>query len=87
MKSCQDIAELASAYADGELALGEWSQIRLHLWMCPACLAYIQQIELTRDVLERLPSEELPAEVQSELMGRFRTWVAEGAPAEDDPLG
>ncbi|TNE92195.1 MAG: hypothetical protein EP330_02385 [Deltaproteobacteria bacterium] len=86
MKNCQQIAALASAYADGELSGVEWAELRMHLWLCPPCRKYVEQIELTREVLEKLPTDEVPQEVQSELLGRFKQWVADGAPAEDDPF-
>ncbi|MCO4744506.1 MAG: zf-HC2 domain-containing protein [Proteobacteria bacterium] len=87
MKTCQQIAELASQYVDGELSMADWGQVRMHLWLCPPCRAYADQIAMTRQVLEQLPAEAVSEDVKSELVGRFRDWVDAGAPCDEDPEG
>lgn len=87
MMSCQQTAEMASRYADGELSVSEWGRVRMHLWMCPPCRAYANQIAMTRSVLEAMPAEAVSGEVRDELVARFKDWVSSGAPHEEDPLG
>lgn len=84
MKTCRDIAELASEYVDGELPLVTWGEVRMHLWMCPPCRAYVAQIRMTRELLEALPTDEVPRAVHEELLARYRQWVAEGKPGEEE---
>ena len=86
MRSCQEIAAVASQFVDGELSLMSWAEVRMHMWLCPPCRAYVHQISMTRDVLERLPTDEVPDDVKGELLGRFKVWVQQGAPCDEEPL-
>lgn len=74
-KSCQDIADDASSFVDGELSGAAWIRFRAHLLMCGPCAAYIRQFGLTIDLLRALPGPNAQADRQA-LADLFTTWHA-----------
>ncbi|WP_207063103.1 anti-sigma factor [Motiliproteus sp. SC1-56] len=55
MLKCEQIAEKASAYVDGELGFWAALQYRLHLAMCRPCLRFVRQFRRTIEMVRRLP--------------------------------
>lgn len=51
MPSCRELAEHASEYLDGELPLWRRLGFRLHLAICRACEAFLEQLAMTRRTL------------------------------------
>ncbi|MBI5068774.1 MAG: zf-HC2 domain-containing protein [Deltaproteobacteria bacterium] len=74
MPSCREITELLTDYAEGRLGLVHWLRLQLHLGMCSPCRAYLRQLRATAGALGKLPSPEVPADLQAELMRRFEGW-------------
>lgn len=78
MLTCQQLTELVTAYAEGQLRLVDRLRFRLHLGLCPACRTYVRQLQLTARSLGTLPAPELPPGLQAELMRRFEGWSRSG---------
>lgn len=49
--TCREVSELASDCLDGELPPGRRALLRLHLAVCSACAAFVQQIRLVKEAL------------------------------------
>ena len=74
MLSCQQLTELCTDYLEGRLPFGQRLSFQLHLGMCRHCRAYLRQMRSTVATLGCLPAEPMPADVQQELLARFRDW-------------
>ena len=74
MLTCKQITELVTAYAEGQLGLGDRLRFRLHIGLCPNCRTYVRQLRATARALGRLPAPEIPADLQAELLRRFEGW-------------
>lgn len=74
MLTCKQIAELATACAEGQLGLGDRLRFQLHLGLCANCRTWVRQLKATARALGRLPDPELPAELEAELLRRFESW-------------
>lgn len=73
--SCRQVAELSSAFVDGELSGAQWLRYRWHLLMCGPCRAYVDSMGTTVDALRALPGDE-GEELRAELMQTFERWKA-----------
>jgi anti-sigma factor RsiW len=74
MMTCKEIAELVTAYAEGQLRFTDRLRFRLHIATCRNCRAYVHQLEVTARTLGKLPPPELPRELEAELLRRFEGW-------------
>lgn len=74
MLTCKQIAELATAYAEGQLGLADRVRFQLHLGLCANCRTWVRQLEVTAKALGKLPDPELPPELEAELLRRFERW-------------
>lgn len=74
MLTCKQIAELVTAFAEGELTFTDRVRFRMHIALCPNCRAYVRQMQATAKALGKLPEPELPPGLEAELMRRFETW-------------
>lgn len=57
---CRPVAELLSAYLDGEVDAGERTRVEAHLEVCEACRAELESLRATAGMLHRLPLEPAP---------------------------
>jgi predicted anti-sigma-YlaC factor YlaD len=64
MPSCREMSELVTDYLEGALALRTRLAARWHLFLCPACRRYYEQMRRTVGLLAggRLPPPEPAAE-------------------------
>lgn len=76
MLTCKQIAELATAYAEGQLGLAERVRFQLHLGLCANCRTWVRQLQATARALAKLPEPELPPALEAELLRRFEGWKA-----------
>jgi anti-sigma factor RsiW len=76
MLTCKQIAELVTAYAEGQLGLADRLRFQLHLGLCANCRTYVGQMRATARALGRLPAPQLPRELEAELLRRFEGWKA-----------
>lgn len=74
MLSCQQITELVTDYAEGNLSLMDRLRFQLHIGMCRNCRRYVRQVKATAAALGKLPPPEIPTELEDELLRRFETW-------------
>ncbi len=74
MLTCKQIAELVTAYAEGQLGVADRLRFQLHLGLCANCRTYVRQMKATARALGRLPEPELPPELEAELLRRFEGW-------------
>lgn len=74
MHSCTDITERVTHYIDGAMGWGERMMFRFHLFACPQCQAYYEQMLATIETLTQLPPEPVPAETGTEMLAMFRNW-------------
>ncbi len=74
MLTCKEIAELVTAYAEGQLGFMDRLRFLLHISMCRNCRTYVRQLRVTARALGWLPEPEIPPDLQAELLRRFESW-------------
>jgi anti-sigma factor RsiW len=52
---CRDVSELVTDYAEGTLPPRRRLAVRVHLFLCSMCRAYLDQMEKTRRLLAGRP--------------------------------
>ena len=83
--SCREWVELATAYREGALAPDERARFVAHLAICPPCVHYVEQLDLTVRALGGLNAQVEQESFTQELLTLFRTWKAgSGASPADD---
>ncbi len=71
--TCEHVAEMSSAFIDGELSTAQWLRMRLHLLTCPPCKEFTRQLGITVDLLRSMPGEE-GHQMRADLMEAFASW-------------
>jgi len=74
MITCQQVTELCTAWAEGQLGLLDRLRFQVHLGLCRNCRVYLRQLRATSRALGKLPEPELPAALREELLRRFDAW-------------
>lgn len=87
--TCRQVVELVSDYLDDELDPSLRAAVDEHLAVCPGCLEYLSQLRTTVGSLRDLGSEDLPAQLVSQLVAAFSERrghppAAPGAPVRPD---
>lgn len=82
---CADVVELVTDYAEGRLSPGERLRVQVHLTGCAPCRGYLRQMRDTVRLLGRLPRVAPPADVERELIRRFRLRAAADPVAASEP--
>jgi anti-sigma factor RsiW len=77
--TCQELVELVTEYLEGTLPLTDRARFEAHLAECAYCVAYVEQMRVTIDLLGALDEEQLSSEARDELMSAFRDWKRGGA--------
>lgn len=73
--SCQEFAEHVTAYLDGALDPASRDRLEAHRRSCPGCRAYLAEMRLVMDSLQRL-GQEPPADLAADkerMLGLFRS--------------
>jgi hypothetical protein len=65
---CRDVSELATDYMERALPLRLWLGVRLHLFLCSMCRAYLDQLRKTAVLLHGRPLPHPSAEVEARLI-------------------
>jgi hypothetical protein len=73
--ACQEVVELVTAYLDDALDPVDRERFEEHLVFCGGCENYLEQLRTTVRLTGRV-EEELPAELQADLLEAFRDWRA-----------
>lgn len=78
MISCKDLTELVTDYMEGNMTFCQRLSFQLHVGMCRPCREYLRQVTFTVQTMgclaETAAAPLMPAEVQEELLQRFRDW-------------
>ena len=74
MLTCSELTEVITDYLEGRMSFIDRLRFRAHIGMCRDCRAYLDQMKQTVHTLGKLPPEDIPPEVQSQLLERFRDW-------------
>jgi anti-sigma factor RsiW len=53
---CQMLVELVTDWLEGQLPEPTRSELELHVATCVECIAYVEQMQMTRSALNRLES-------------------------------
>ena len=67
MLKCRDVSEQATDYMEGALPWRRWLGMRLHLFLCGMCRAYLDQLQKTVALLRGRALPEPPAEMEERL--------------------
>ncbi len=73
--SCEQVTKVLSDYLDGSLPRAQRYFLKLHLLVCPTCVAYLESLQGTRRLARAGTPEAVPPEVTEmvgKLLERFR---------------
>jgi anti-sigma factor RsiW len=73
--ACQQVVELVTAYLEDALDPVDRERFEEHLVFCDGCENYLEQMRTTIRLSGRV-EDELPAELEAELLEAFRGWRA-----------
>ncbi len=74
--SCRELVELVTAYREGALPPDQRARFETHLAICPPCVRYVEQLDLTVRALGGLNEQIEQERSTQELLRLFRTWKA-----------
>ena len=72
---CQEVVELVTAYLEDALDPAERERFEEHLVFCDGCQNYLGQMRTTVRLTGRF-EQELPAELEAQMLEAFRRWSA-----------
>ena len=72
--SCQDVVELVTDYLDKALPPKEAALFEQHINFCEGCVLYVEQIQKTAEVVEKVREEDISPEAKDRLIRTFRDW-------------
>jgi anti-sigma factor RsiW len=72
--SCQELVELVTDYLEGMLPADERARFDAHLELCDGCTAYLEQMQVTIELVGRLTPTAVTPEAEAALLGVFRDW-------------
>jgi anti-sigma factor RsiW len=72
--SCKELVELVTDYIEGALSPGDTLHFEEHLGVCPGCVAYVEQMRSTVQLVGALREESIPPEAREALLHAFRDW-------------
>ena len=72
--TCAELVELVTEYVEGALDTDDVERFEEHLTLCPACLAYLDQMRATVAATGRLREDDLTTELVDGLLAAFRGW-------------
>ena len=73
--ACREVVELVTAYLEDVLDPADRERFEEHLVFCDGCTNYLAQMRTTIRLTGRV-EQELPAELEAELLEAFRGWRA-----------
>ena len=74
---CRQAVALMTDYLDGALKPRDRKRFETHLAECPHCAEYLEQLKRTIELTGRIDADELAPVVVDELVGLYRSWIAE----------
>jgi predicted anti-sigma-YlaC factor YlaD len=73
--ACQEVVELVTAYLEDALDPAGRERFEEHLVLCDGCQNYLDQMRTTVRLTGRL-EQELPPELEEQMLEAFRNWRA-----------
>ena len=73
--ACQEVVELVTAYLEDALDPADRERFEEHLVFCGGCENYLEHMGTTIRLTGHV-EDDLPAELQAELLEAFRSWRA-----------
>ena len=70
--TCQEVVELVTEYLENVLLPETRKRLEEHVDNCPGCTTYIEQVQLTIDMLHQLAEEPVFPATKQELLQHFR---------------
>lgn len=74
--SCRELVELVTDYLEGALTDEDRARFEAHIGGCDGCVAYVEQMRTTINLVGRLAPEDLTPDAEAALLGAFRDWNA-----------
>lgn len=71
--ACNEVVELVTAYIEDVLDPDDRERFEEHLVFCDGCQNYLEQMRTTVRLTGRV-EDELPAELEAQLLEAFRGW-------------
>ncbi|HJU83448.1 MAG TPA: zf-HC2 domain-containing protein [Holophagaceae bacterium] len=68
--SCEQVTRVLSDYLDGTLPRPQRYFVKLHLLVCPACVAFLKSLQGARRMARTMTETEVPEEV-TEMVGKL----------------
>src|SRR5215469_4454185 len=75
--TCRELVQLVTAYRDDALPPSERARIEAHLAICPPCVHFVEQFDLTVRAIGGLHEESGQEAFIQDLLTLFRAWKAE----------
>ena len=82
--SCQQVVELVTDYLENALLPGMRKRLEEHVAECPGCENYIEQMQLTIDMLHQIALESVFPATKQELLQLFQDWKKSSEAQETD---
>lgn len=76
--TCQEVVELVTDYLEGAMPAEDRHRFEAHLDGCTGCRRYLAQMRRTIGLVGEVRAEDLPAEMQDDLIAAFRSWKSAG---------
>jgi predicted anti-sigma-YlaC factor YlaD len=73
--NCNELVERVTECLEEALDRDDLARLLDHLQLCDSCDAYFNEVLVTLKVLEKLPSSEMPTELESNLLETYRQWA------------
>ena len=77
--TCQELVELVTEYFEGSLADEDHERFEDHLLLCPYCSTYLDQMQITIELLGSLSEGHVSPAARDELLSAFRNWKRHSA--------
>ena len=73
--TCKELVELVTDYHEGALSTRDRQRFEEHVVVCDGCASFLDGMRRTIEVTgRRLTEDDLPPELQEELVAAFRGW-------------
>ena len=72
--TCKELVELVTDYLEGKLQAVDTARFEEHIATCEGCIAYLEQMRRTIQVMSYLNEESLTSQQWQDLLEIFRNW-------------